>query len=489
MLHTQWSTTEHLELARRCDESRPSCKRCLKSKRTCPGYDEPSSSFHFRHYVPVNHVHDDPDIPPADSRRASGQGDSVRRKTAAVPSDFESAQLEDDALDTFLLEYCVESNDKSISRGFLDGLESLITTAGRSSDLAHAARIVALAGIGNRRRDHNLVHRTRQRYGDLLLSFRQTLADLETASTIESLMTAVLLGIYEIVAADLANHQTQHTTHVAGVAAILSAQNSPFDLPGGLELFQLHNPIMLTRPLQQRNNGGVLCAAISSPWVQSLDALLVQFNPISNNARALFDQVSVPTQDEVLQVLEKAVQLEREFAAWAASQPEKWTPITIDLSRLSEDDCGHPGKVDIYFDLYVAAVWNTYRKTRLLMLDVIFRCRSLIGRDGASGNQETEEAQILALDIIASIPYHLSSDPERFVREREKSLSEVAPGTKTAGGLLLLHPMWVVTVSSVVSSELRSSARDCLAWIGRHMGINQATMLSRVSVLKKPNFV
>jgi hypothetical protein len=138
--------------------------------------------------------------------------------------------------------------------------------------------------------------------------------------------------------------------------------------------------------------------------------------------------------------------------------------------------------------VYVAAIWNTYRKTHLLMLDVIFRCKRRLQYDETSQRRELEESQKLARAILDSIPYHMASNPGRHTGDTESGVSEEAGLGKTAGGLLLLHPMWVITVSSVVSSELRLSARDCLAWIGRYTGIGQATVLARVSAITHDYF-
>lgn len=40
-----------------------------------------------------------------------------------------------------------------------------------------------------------------------------------------------------------------HTAHVRGVAAVLSNEDSPFDLVAGIQLFQLSNPMLLKKTL------------------------------------------------------------------------------------------------------------------------------------------------------------------------------------------------------------------------------------------------
>lgn len=43
---------------------------------------------------------------------------------------------------------------------------------------------------------------------------------------------------------------SQHVTHARGVAAILSKEDSPFDILGSMQLFQLSNSLVLKKPLQ-----------------------------------------------------------------------------------------------------------------------------------------------------------------------------------------------------------------------------------------------
>lgn len=108
-------------------------------------------------------------------------------------------RLEESAIDAFFADYVVIPGDRSLSRGFLDGLEYLVERAGPSSDIARAAKIVALAGIGKRKERTNLVSKAKVLYGDLLCSFQKTLlAGAQEATMIDSLMTAVLLGIFEV---------------------------------------------------------------------------------------------------------------------------------------------------------------------------------------------------------------------------------------------------------------------------------------------------
>jgi hypothetical protein len=81
--------------------------------------------------------------------------------------------------------------------------------------------------------------------------------------------------------------------------------------------------------------------------------------------------------------------------------------------------------------------------------------------------------------IVSSIPYLLTADLPTFVENAAKGSPPIVPG-QPIGGLLSMHTLFVLATLPMVEEEIRIYARDCLAWIGAHMGIGQAAVLSKV---------
>jgi hypothetical protein len=81
--------------------------------------------------------------------------------------------------------------------------------------------------------------------------------------------------------------------------------------------------------------------------------------------------------------------------------------------------------------------------------------------------------------IVSSIPYLLTADLPTFVENAAKGSPPIVPG-QPIGGLLSMHTLFVLATLPRVEEEMRIYARDCLAWIGAHMGIGQAAVLSKV---------
>ena len=165
-----------------------SCNRCIKAKRICPGYKEANDLVFRRHCVPAPG--------PADVPKA----DTVPLPTPleSPPDDVSDEKLEQDALRTFIHDFCVASTDHSLSRGYLDGLEPMLQHLGPSCDVARAAKVVALTNLGNRYNRPALIQRAKRHYAELLPLFATRISDPKTSKNVESLMIAVILGFYEV---------------------------------------------------------------------------------------------------------------------------------------------------------------------------------------------------------------------------------------------------------------------------------------------------
>jgi len=85
--------------------------------------------------------------------------------------------------------------------------------------------------------------------------------------------------------------------------------------------------------------------------------------------------------------------------------------------------------------------------------------------------------------LLSTVPFHLTNlstlkePPGADAGEIQLRLQEVG---KPVGGLLLMHPLYVVTQMSIVSEDMKQYARRTLEWIGEEMGIGEAIVLANV---------
>ena len=171
----------------------------MKAKVMCPGYLDEADLRFRRHYGKLD------DYPPSQPTvQPWTQQYCPSWSLGALAHHFvNDPEIEQCALATFLDDYCIVSKDKSMSRGYLTDLESLLVNAGPSTDLARAVKVVALASLGNKLVDQDLALRAHILYSNLLSSFQVTMSKTTTSNTIESLTTVLLLGLYEVYFPDL----------------------------------------------------------------------------------------------------------------------------------------------------------------------------------------------------------------------------------------------------------------------------------------------
>ncbi|KAK0516280.1 hypothetical protein JMJ35_000883 [Cladonia borealis] len=462
---------------KKCDETRPSCLRCITAQRTCGGYEDGTNCM-FRQYdgqdgdpVPFKSMARKCSLPV----RVSGPG-------IDKPQEISDEKVEEFALRAFFYDYCIISTNHSLSRGYFDGLELMVQRLGWQSDLAKACKAVGFATHGTKLYRPGLMRKAEVFYYTLLGSLAKAIADPAFVKTTESLMIAVLLGLYEMIMAG-DSYPGNHNAHARGVAAILQIENSPLELFGA---------IRSSHPIVRKNgirNPGPFPTLYSDDASQSLNNLLLIFGSLWRQANALLAD-PLTGLDNLHQLKCEATALDQAFVRWEQARAEDFKPWEVgQVSGGQEAKLGvgyWPGRVDTYFDLYVAGVWNTYRAARLLLLDLVLKLSTILndGHMHGSGYQETLR---LVEDMVSSIPFHLAEDIQVFLRGLENGygvgkknvLATIEPG-RPVGGLLLMHPLYVVSKLSIVPQQLREYLRDSLEWIAKHMAIGQASIFAKI---------
>ena len=187
------------------------------------------------------------------------------------------------------------------------------------------------------------------------------------------------------------------------------------------------------------------------------------------------------------QIKNEAVLLDQAFAKWQEAQAGNLKPWTIghvsQRQAVSKLEVGYwPGKLDMYFDLYLAAVWNTSRTARILLINLIVKLSKILNPDDTYSRQHQDTLHLVE-DIISSIPFHLAEDLPVFLRETEReNTAPVMKAGRPVGGLLLIHSIYVASKLPIVPLQMQEYMNDTLEWIATYMGIGQASLFAKVSL-------
>ncbi|PON27729.1 hypothetical protein TGAM01_v203496 [Trichoderma gamsii] len=355
--------------------------------------------------------------------------DELRPASKPLSTSWWSSETDDEALerlalDIFLTEFTTKAADRQASRGFLDGIQPLLKSDNPQSSLVCSAKTVALASIGIRLKRKSLIRKTERQYGDLLGNLHQSLYAETRCVSIETLYTAILLGLYEIIISRNKSPM-QYMTHVKGVCAILLSPRSPFRLEYGRIMFQPSSLLMSEDDI-------VAYWPLDDSYVQNLNATLHKFQDFSHRAELyLMKETAHMEESKLLQ--REALVLDEEFSHWGESITDhpsyaRVTVASLDESAAAQSGCDycHSGPVDTYSDHYIAAIWNTYRKSHIVLLDIMAHLERHISKEETSLKLQGRVEKFVA-DIIASIPYHLAYDVDEYLKCIHSQRSDIAP--------------------------------------------------------------
>ncbi|PYH93854.1 putative C6 transcription factor [Aspergillus ellipticus CBS 707.79] len=400
--------------------------------------------------------------------------------TSFLPNDAPPKEETDDsieglALRAFFYDYCVPLTNYSLSRGFLHGLETIVCRRGLSSDVAQACKAVAFASHGIKLQRPSLIDKAGSLYQKLITSLARAmnLNDLPPRSP-DVLIIVMLLGVYEMIVADNIR-PGYHDVHAGGMAAVLRMENSPLGL---IRSVQSSHPLLTSDTAR-----GFLFVPHAVSRDQELDDILLHMDTIWEKTMLISDLSS-----EDLRILQKeADTLNERLTQWQDGHPTDSQPTTVGQvaagSTKSPPEVGYwPGNTDMYFDLYVAGAWNISRVARCFLIDLITKISDAL-QDGGDYTRETSGAMRQIDDIMSSIPYHLCDDMPCFLQDIESSTVVRDPG-RAVGGLLLMHPIYVMSQLDIVPPETKEYVRRCLAWIGTHMGIGEANRLANTEEIQ-----
>ncbi|KAF2705552.1 putative C6 transcription factor [Pleomassaria siparia CBS 279.74] len=368
-----------------------------------------------------------------------------------LPLEISPAESNVLCLRAFFYDYCFISTNPSLSKGYLVGLETLTYRLGIQSDLVKAPGLLQKADI---------------LYQELLGALAQTIRNPTSAKAAETRFVAMLLGLYQITNTDISGYGS-HDLHAKGLAALMHCAPSPLSLFGNYQLASgSRNKINVMK-------SGILSVEALCHQEVGLDYLLLRLDVLWTKA-----EITVTLTDFFL-LKADVMALEKQFLEWEYSRIPELKPTEIGTVPVSESHVlvGYwPGKIDIYYDVYVAAIWNVFRTTHLLLLALISKVSNNLGETLHTASV-VEKANLIASDMLASVPYHLTDNLQAFVSELSNG-AEITETGRCLGGLLLMHPLYVASELPFVEDRKREYMRDCLGWIGTNMGIGQASFLA-----------
>ncbi|KAK3944460.1 hypothetical protein QBC46DRAFT_440767 [Diplogelasinospora grovesii] len=503
----------------KCDEGRPTCKKCAKSKRECGGYrsefeivhrDETRTTVqrnssrpavwqqHHSAATPVLvFVHEHHGLPTPRSSPA-------RQDSPPPPLSVPIAQQ---AACYFASNFILMPRGEG-PYGYMEYLVPLLRTEmpGRSA-LQHAFNACGLAALGNKVTSErvNFSELSLKEHSQALVRTHEALGNPATANSDATLAAVLLLCLFESITAIKETRMLAWRSHIEGAAHIVQSR--------GREQMRTKTASLLFNAVRHHIMARTLSSGIAPPvgvdwWMGGgdTDSLSAKAQHFGLETAALRAEVSslmtnlsrTPESVGLMGQMRQRVQaIDQEIAEWMDIVPEQSRPRTLccvweenlKFTRTGYGDIEvFPGRVDVYPDFMTASTWNVARVTRLILASLNIRltawlCSPADYRTTAEYATAKRICEGTISDVLASVPYHLGwHTKRRELFENNPELSGFACGLeegphKVLPSLLLIWSIACVKNHDLTTEDQRAWAKGRLRFIADEMGLKYARLL------------
>lgn len=523
----------------KCDEGKPHCMRCQKSKRVCPGYrdafelklrDE-SKSTKKKLNRRLNQQQSDPSnavnhaesyhgpITPTTSMGSHSRSSSLSSTTSQVSSasrngtivpyehqhnviaSHMTTPIQQQAACYFLSNF-VLIPEAGTMRGYLDFVLPLVKQKNPQTSLVYAFSAVTLASLSTRPNSKGLQSTADLWYLKTLKEINAALKDPKVASSDATLASVMLMASFEQLTPTRMKVGGWGSHLDGAVAVIKSTPIERWSTGLGRDIFIAVRAHMTVHCIA---NSRAADPGVDWMGVQAYDDIIQSFAAVNlkmaalradNDKTTTLKTHTAENVEKVLKLLRRAEALDQEYMDWIKALPVTWAIKTVawidgEVPDLT-NSLVHPGRVDAYGELWMAYKYNIVRACRLFIWTVILRCVAWLGdpRDYRLTPEYTTASRVcqqLIEDIVSSVPYFFGWNRDREGAMADKSNFACGATDYTAvrplAGLFVMWPLFAAASSDFASSSQRIFLRGRLKHIAEMMGINQALILFQAQLI------
>ncbi|PSR84128.1 hypothetical protein BD289DRAFT_434678 [Coniella lustricola] len=287
----------------------------------------------------------------------------------------------------FLANYVLSSSGPC--PGFLNYTSDILANAQGDQELAQAAVSAAgLATLASTSKAPRMMRRARTAYNNAISRVNRALADPSRISSDTTLFAVLVLGLFESITCCGQESLDAWKNHINGAASLLVRRGTAqFATPMGLRLFgeavahvltlcsRYGQPVpprirFLRVEMERRSGDGssVSCTYRGPSWtlgtahIEVMD-LYHRVNPDAQETAFL--------QDEWETLLSQAAALERRLESLVADLPVSWR-FKIVTDPEASPEIVHGGIYHIYYNSWVAKVWDGIRACRIILNQAIY---------------------------------------------------------------------------------------------------------------------
>ncbi|CAI6335289.1 unnamed protein product [Periconia digitata] len=515
----------------KCDEQKPACGNCVKSKRRCPGYrQEFDIMFRDENKAMARRVRNSSRRRDQNSRSVTPSDQGLHQSPYGTPLLLPDPQLDDvpfpgtsldanqsvwhnflgslehalpasitvspesEAVPFFFRNFVALPQQADSMRGYLELLLPLYNRNLSSSTLHLATKAVALAAYGNYPGKKHLIEDAAKAYGEAILKLNEDLTDPAIARSDESILATLLFSLYENITSTSDTVQAWGN-HVDGAIALTKLRGADqFKDPLSHEVFRAVRSMMVISCVQRSKPVDLVPFPGGDRWMGTefknenaanrLTLICIDIPSIRARTNTLIQSsYHEGLVSEALNIIEFAQTVDQSLQKWYETLPDSWQHQFIGLESgigpEGANTAAWPGEQHAYHDVPLASIVNEYRVCRIFCQRAILHCTTYITTnpthrlDNATYDSAAFIIQQMVNDIAACVPFHLSYDmqPVAQMLEQERTAAE------GFGAYSLVWPLYVAANAETVPQEQKMWFLNRLHYIGERFGLSNVQVL------------
>ncbi|PVH72801.1 hypothetical protein DL98DRAFT_432563 [Cadophora sp. DSE1049] len=350
---------------------------------------------------------------------------------------------------------------------------------------------VSLAFLSHQRNSHAALASAREMYGNALRMTTTALQSLETAAKYTTVLSTLLLDMFEKITNLKSRHSDSWMSHVSGALALVNLQ--------GLHYYKGNDVLRVLGRLS--TNLLISCIAGERPIPGELIILrkyiTEQLNASDGKSRLtdlMIEYGMLRTEIRkgclsVAECMDKVMELDAKLNALSVNMPHQWRYRTTTVEGGSERVFCQ--RVDVYPGRHITQTWNVLRLVRISLNSSIAKyCLELQNPSismCSSIDVAHENINSLAHEICASMPQYLDcSSAARLELPKSKgNASLVGSGhlhspSHTLDCYTTILPIFVAAYSQKPGSLVRSWCVEQLRYLSNHFGIRNAGSVGQI---------
>ncbi|KAK4230778.1 hypothetical protein QBC38DRAFT_451807 [Podospora fimiseda] len=419
------------------------------------------------------------------------------------------AAVVDKGIQFYLEHYVIGLPDEPRAGQELRGVQWVHAPATRNIMAA-----VGLAGLANLNGDKEMDTLAQQHYGMALQKMSTSIRgrDISGLDMEVILRAVVMMAMFEVVRGNKTGAPAR--THIVGGAAILTSflpfhKSQSEGLRGLLQLCfsivaSLFSALLLAspEPLNMipsqpgvQSDTGVLPGPFSQ-WVSmsinlcspddkpsaELIAVIVEFVKLAAYVRS---RPFIDGKPETTDFIAKALVIEKQLDDWGRRQTGIWAVVEEGREdKVFPPEAVFEGCYHVYFDMYIARVWNHYRWARTMVNQLLVESVARFPFSSSSivtpMQRELSQSNLVRLsrDTLVSIPTHYRHPRMNEIQRQVFDKVQGGAVIGIAGIPTLLFEIKVAACAPGIPLRYRTWARGIVETIWLHMGMYQAKVIA-----------